>query len=162
MARFRKVDPRIWNDAKFMALGDDSKLIFLFALTHPGLTILGAMRATIPGLADELGWTPERFAKGFAEPLSEGLFSYDKNGRLLWIKNYLKYNQIENPNQLVAAISALDLIPECATKYHVYQSLAVFSERFNKPLPEPLPKPLPEPFAEPLPKPVTRAVAVAG
>lgn len=160
MARFRKIDPRIWNDAKFMSLSDDAKLIFLFALTHPNLTMLGAMRASVPGLADELGWAQERFAERFAEPLAKGLFCYDQQGKLLWVHNYLKYNPLENPNQLIAAISTLDLLPECATKTLVLQSLKETSERFGKPLPEPFA----EPFAEPLPKPVTvtRAVAVAG
>ena len=156
MARFRKIDPRIWNDAKFMALSDDAKLIFLFSLTHPNMTMLGAMRATIPGLADELGWLPERFGERFAEPLAKGLFSYDQNGKLLWVRNYLMYNPIENPNQLTAAISALDLLPECHTKSLVFQSLTETAKRFGKPLPEPLPEPLPKPVT------VTRAVAVAG
>lgn len=29
MARYRKVDPRIWNDAKFRALNDQGKLSFM-------------------------------------------------------------------------------------------------------------------------------------
>jgi hypothetical protein len=55
MARYRKIDPRIWNDAKFRALLDDAKFVFMLLLTHPHMTALGAMRATLAGSAAELG-----------------------------------------------------------------------------------------------------------
>ncbi len=44
MGRYRKVETRIWNDATFRSLSDDGKLLFLFVLTHPSQTSLGAMR----------------------------------------------------------------------------------------------------------------------
>jgi hypothetical protein len=56
MARYRKIDPRIWNDQKFRELSDDAKIVFFLLLTHPHMTALGAMRATVAGLAAELGW----------------------------------------------------------------------------------------------------------
>jgi len=78
MARYRKIDTRIWNDEKFRAFSDDAQLIFLFLLTHPHMTALGAMRATIPGLAAEKGWTLARFSKGLQEPLRKGMVKVDK------------------------------------------------------------------------------------
>ena len=57
MSRYRKIDPRIWNDKKFRSLSDRAKLLFFMLLTHPSMTALGAMRATLPGLASEMGWT---------------------------------------------------------------------------------------------------------
>ena len=51
MSRYRKVDTRIWNDAKFNSLSEKRKLVFFFLLTHPNLKMIGGMRATVPGLA---------------------------------------------------------------------------------------------------------------
>jgi hypothetical protein len=48
VSRYRKLDVRLWNDTKFRALSDNGKLAFIFTLTHPGMTMIGAMRATIP------------------------------------------------------------------------------------------------------------------
>ena len=45
VARYRKIDPRVWNDEKFVSFSDDGKLAFLFVLTHPSMTAIGAMRA---------------------------------------------------------------------------------------------------------------------
>ncbi len=71
--RYRKVSTQIWNDEKFRGMSDDGQMVFLFLLTHPHMTSLGAMRATIPGLAAEKGWTTERLSEGFREGCSRGI-----------------------------------------------------------------------------------------
>ena len=95
--RYRKISVCIWNDAKFMALSNDAKLIVFFMLTHPDLTQLGALRANVPGLACELGMELEAFTKGFQEVLTQGIVKHD--GKLLfWFPNFLRYNLPESPN----------------------------------------------------------------
>jgi hypothetical protein len=54
MGRYRKIDPRIHNDAKFRALSERGKLLLFTILTHPHMTALGAMRATESGLCEEM------------------------------------------------------------------------------------------------------------
>jgi len=71
MAHYRKVDVRIWNDAKFNSLSHLGKLAFLLLITHPNMTMLGAMRATPEGLSAELKSTPEAFREAFGEVLSK-------------------------------------------------------------------------------------------
>lgn len=60
MGHYRKIDTRVWNDQKFNELTDNGKLVFFLLLTHPYLTSIGAMRASLPGLACELGWPLEK------------------------------------------------------------------------------------------------------
>ena len=67
MAIYRKIDTRIWNDAKFNALSPNGKLAFLFILTNPNMTALGAMRATVEGLSAELRIPAEAFLEVFGE-----------------------------------------------------------------------------------------------
>ena len=121
MGRYRKVDVRIWNDARFGKLSDDGKLAFLFILTHPHLTGLGCMRATGPGLAAELGWTAERFAAAISELVSTGndewaLVEYDEQAAFVGLPNFHKYNQPENPNVVTGWGGLLDLLPECPAR----------------------------------------------
>ena len=98
MGRYRKIDPRIWNDAKFRVLSEDAKLVFFMLLTHPNMTSLGAMRATRPGLAAELRWPADRFCAAFAEVLAQGLCEYDEGACFVGLPNFLRYNQPESPN----------------------------------------------------------------
>src|SRR5262245_49773367 len=116
MARFRKIDTRIWNDAKFRELADQEKLLFLFLLTHPHMTSLGAMRASIAGLADEIRNQPETVSKGFGILFRKGFLEYDEKACFVALPNFLKYNSPENPNVVKSWDGVLDLLPECELK----------------------------------------------
>ena len=140
MGKYRKIDPRIWNDEHFHDLTDQAKLLFLFLLTHPHLTALGAMRATPSGLSTELGWKEKEFRKVFDELLQKPFINSDEKFAFVSIPNFIKYNQPENPNVLKSWESALDYIPECSYKYLLIQDVKVFAEglgeAFAKALPE--------------------------
>ena len=165
MARYRKIDPRIWNDEKFNELSLRAKLIFLFILTHPSQTFLGAFRATREGLAIELGIPQEGFAEGFAEPfdelLSKGLIMYSQKVKTVYAPNFLKYNFPDNPNQVRGFDVALDFIPEGdLLRFVLWNSARIVHESQRDSFIKALPKPfadgfeegLPEGFAEPFRK----------
>lgn len=120
IGKYRKVETRIWNDERFRKLSDSGKLLFLFLLTHPHLTSLGAMRATIPGLSAELGWPENRCRETFAELMSEScgrsLVGFDEQASFIGLPNFLKYNSPENPNVVKSWSKSLEMLPECPFK----------------------------------------------
>lgn len=128
MAHFRKVDVRIWNDAKFNELSHLGKLIFIFLITHPGMTMLGAMRATQAGLAEELQSTPEAFREAFAEVLAKGLAKVDQKASCIWLPNFLKYQSAESPNVLRNWVKQVEFIPECGLKTLAVAGLKDYAE----------------------------------
>lgn len=121
MARFRKVDPRIWNDAKFASLSGEAKLMFLYLLTSPSMTVLGALPMRASAVAEELGLDSERYGKRYQELYQRGMVEYDSRG-LFWVRNYMKYNGPDNPKVVISWSSALDLLPECPLLYKVLES----------------------------------------
>lgn len=122
MPRYRKIDPRIWNDSKFSSLSHEAQRMFFFVLTHPSMTALGAFRISKAGMADELGLDSKGFAKPFQELLSKGLVMYDESAFLVFAKNFLKYNAPENPNVIKGWSGAIDLLPECPLLVTVLQT----------------------------------------
>jgi hypothetical protein len=132
VARYRKVDPRIWNDAKFRSLSDAAKLSFFMLLTHPNMTALGAMRGTPEGLAAEMGWPVEAFREAFGEALAKGMAKYDEKACLIVLPNFIKYNAPESPNVVKAWAAALDLLPECDLKTQLIRDLEGFAEGLTK------------------------------
>jgi hypothetical protein len=128
MARYRKIDVRIWNDAKFCSLSERGKLAFFFLLTHPHLTMVGAMRASIPGLAAEVGMDLEVFQKAFREISAKSMAALDENTCFLWLPNFLKYNRPESPNVVRAWPQALELLPECEMKSALCGALRSMTE----------------------------------
>lgn len=148
MAKYRKVDSRIWNDEKFRSLSDSAKLVFFMLLTHPHMTSIGAMRHTIPGMASEMGWTAKAFSEAFAEALSKGMAKHDEAACFVWLPKFITYNQPENPNVLKGWESALDLLPECALKNELIHAVKDFAEGLT----EAFHKALPEAFRKGMPK----------
>lgn len=140
MARYRKIDPRIWNDEKFRTMSHEGQRLFLFVLTHPSLTMIGAMRATQSGLSEELGLDAKAFREAFGEALSKGMLKYDEKAFLLWLPNFLKYNAPESPNVVKSWGSALDLLPECDLRKEVLSSAKAFISTMSKAFTEALPK----------------------
>jgi hypothetical protein len=117
MGRYRKIDTKIWNDENFQAFSDDSKLLFLFLLTHPHMTAIGAMRATLAGLAAELGWSLKRLRAAIQPLLSKGMVELNEQACYLALPKFLRYNEPEGPNSVTKAWpQALSLIPECPEK----------------------------------------------
>jgi hypothetical protein len=132
MSHYRKIDVRIWNDEKFMSLSNDGKLAFLFVLTHPNMTSLGAMRGTIEGLSSEIEVLPEAFAEAF----TKGMIEDDKKSKIIHVPNFIKYNKPESANVVKAWGKAFDMLPEGNIKNSIYQkvkcSIKDYGEGFQK------------------------------
>jgi len=132
MARYRKIDTRMWADAKFGALSSPppaGKYLWIALLTGPFTTNLpGLFRVGEMALAEELGWPLEGFRKVFAELFREGLAKADWNARVVWIPNAIKYNPPDNPNVVKGWRVSWDEAPECALKIEAYERLTRFTE----------------------------------
>jgi hypothetical protein len=129
MARYRNVQCRIWSDKRFKALSDEGKLLFLYVLTHPQQTSVGAFRATAEGLAAELGWKPATVSKRFQE-CSE-MVSYDPDGPLVALPNFLDHNKPANGNVVKGWRAAFDDLPECDLRSVVWQAIHWQSLKFD-------------------------------
>lgn len=161
MGRYRKIDPRIHNDAKFKALSERGKLLFFTILTHPHMTALGAMRATEAGLCEEMalgapgrdagsatGCTSdcasdcsagraagvfESYRQAFRSLIKNGLIKFDPTNACLVIPKFLKYNPPESPSVVTAWNAAGDLIPECALRDELIKNTINFLQGYGKP-----------------------------
>ena len=155
MSRFRKVDPKMWGDAKFRALSPPppcGQSLFQYLLTGPETTSLpGVLRGGQAHFAEELGWTVEGFAKAFAEVFHEGLAKADWRARMVWLPNAKKYNVPESPNVVRSWRTAWDEVPECDLKLEAYHALRAFTEGlgegFAKAFTEACAKPSPKALA---------------
>ncbi|WP_290925030.1 hypothetical protein [Halodesulfovibrio sp.] len=148
--RYRKISVCIWNDAKFMALSNDAKLIVFFMLTHPDLTQLGALRANVPGLACELGMELEAFTKGFEEVLNQGIVKHD--GKLLfWFPNFLRYNLPESPNVVTNWQKGYDGLPESPLKDELLIGAKALVDGLSKAFQEAFTKAFAETLVQPSP-----------
>ena len=136
MAKYRKISPRIWNDAGFRQLSDKGKLVFFLLLTHPQTSAIGTLRVFVQGLAPEMGWTEQAFREAFGEVLAAGMARASERDGLIWMPNFMKYNAPQSPNALRSWAPALEDCPECGLKNTVRAALeavvADLGEGFRK------------------------------
>lgn len=119
MAGYRKIDPRIWYDAKFRGLSDDGKLLFLHLLTHPELSCVGAMVVVPPSVASLVAWRGATAIPRVLRALKElsPLVFYDRNEQVLFFPRFFRYNPPLSPTHVKKAwLAALDRLPEGTTR----------------------------------------------
>ena len=151
--RYRKVSSAFWNDAGVLRLSDRGKLAFLFILTHPNMTSLGMMRATMSGLAEELGWEVKAFREAFGEAFREGMVEASTEAPLIALPNFLKHNKPESPNVVKSWERILPELPECELKTQQMQRVKAFTEALPKAFREALPEAFGKPYPNPQPNP---------
>lgn len=140
MANWRPVDVRVWNDRKFLAGGDDARLLWLYLLTCPSLPIPGVVLGGDGALAEMLGWTPERLRERFQELSRNGL-RVAREGRIVWLRNALNYQPPSNPNMVKGWAKLWDNVPEGELKLELWEALRIackpwsvlFGKLFKKP-----------------------------
>lgn len=124
MAHYRKIDVSIWNDGGFSSMKLPGKMAFLFLVTHPNMTGIGAMRATLPGLSAELGVSQ----KEFAEVFSSGLAIFESSENCVFVPNFIKYQGCESLNVLKSWVTQFEFIPHGKTKDKAISSLYAYVE----------------------------------
>jgi len=113
MARYRKIDPRIWRDEKFVSLSAEEKLIAIYCLVAQSNRI-GFFNFSPARAAEELDTLPNTFAKCFRKVCQTFQWGFDERLKVLLIPKWFRYNEPENRNVLVGNLKDLDELPDSA------------------------------------------------
>ena len=124
MSWYRRVDTRVWNDAKFESLSLRGQLLWFRLLTGPETTNLpGVFPIGKLALAEAMGWLPEDLEEPFREVFAKGMAKADWKARLIWLPNAAKYNPPSSPNVVKSWCKNWDSLPDCPIKYEIYASI---------------------------------------
>lgn len=141
MARYRKIDVMMWSDEKFLDLSDKAMLVFIFLLTCPQQTSLGAMRASVEGLAHEFlnfpgisrsRWSLRAFRSAFREISDKKMVFADANAAVIWLPNFLKHNRPTNINVVKSWVTVLETLPECETKTRIVEHMLLVTKELGE------------------------------
>lgn len=153
MRDYGTVHTSFWTSSTTRSLSDDARILALYLLSGPHTTSIGCFRLPDGYVSEDLGWSPERVSEGFAELFNNSFATRDERSKWVLIHKFLRWNEIENPNQGKAAGKLFDQVPAGALKDQLCQSISEFSPKFPteilnryETLGEPLHKPSKEPF----------------
>ncbi|MBI3989760.1 MAG: conserved phage C-terminal domain-containing protein [candidate division NC10 bacterium] len=129
MSWTRKINTRIWMDERFRRLSSTAKLVWIYILTGPDTTPIGAYRFSAANAIDDLKLSRKTFQRAFKEILQQGLLpDYSDPPRIVFLRNWLRYQQPENPNVLKSWRTYFDQLPEVPLKREVFRTLRLFAE----------------------------------
>ena len=158
---YTKIEEQFWKDNKIIKISFRARYLMMYLLTSPHRNILCYYFLPKPYACFDLGFSEEEFDLAMGELIEAERVFYDEKANVVFVKNYLKYNQLENQNQVKSAVGKIIDIPENDLVDDFIKNLKSFNKaiyetlingilkRFNKGLPKPLPKPLQEGLAKP-------------
>ena len=145
MSRYTTVESIIWHDEKFRSLSEDARTLFLYLLTSPHSNMLGIFYLPKLYACSDLQWDPERYQRGIDTLCYTLLIEVDKD--IIWVKNYLKHNQIRGPRQVTGAVNRLMSLPDTKLigpfiksleKHLLDDDFRLFKEQYTKPFVYPI------------------------
>lgn len=150
MARYRKIDVRVWGDEKFRELSPpkpNGQTLWFYLLTGPQTTTIpGVFSAGESAMAEALRWPLKGFREGFREVLRKGLAKADFKAPLVWLPNAIRYNPPENPNVVKGWRATWDELPECDLKHQAWCHLKSFTQALGEGFAKGFAERLPEPY----------------
>lgn len=151
MAKYRKIDTRIWNDEKFQQLEPMDKYLAIYCLTAQ-CNRIGIFKFSIALAAEDMGMVPETLREGLARVCETLNWSFDEARRVLYFPRWWKYNAPESRNVMIGCLKDLHDVPETHLIRDFLLNREFLGETLAETLPEPSPN-LPEGFRKPYPKP---------
>ena len=113
----------MWKDIKFKKLSIESKLLFVYLLSCQHRNVLGLYHLPKYYIKADIGYPIERVTKGLDELSSNGFIRYDEGSETVLVKNFLKYNPLDNANQVKGAAKVLKTIPKTPLFYNMLDVL---------------------------------------
>jgi uncharacterized phage protein (TIGR02220 family) len=175
---YSRIEDSFWRDEKLKKCSIDARHIFLYLLTSPHRNILGCYYLPKMYAMFDLGMVSggvpegfekgsktlsERFDEGFDELLSKGFIKYDESTSVVFIRNFLRHNKIENSNQVSSACKKIEELPSTELLIDLVDIIEELAIEKYKPMIDTLKTRVPQGFAkgsERVSKPVTVAVTV--
>lgn len=146
---YSKIDARFWDDEKVLTLSPDARYLLIYLLTTKHRNVLGCYQLPKAYVLEDTKLPEKRFSHAWRELFGSGIVIYEEDTRMILLKNFLRYNPIENPNQVKGALTKLEGLPRSDLFHTVYAHLEGLANEAGKPYLKPLLEALPKLFRKP-------------
>lgn len=105
---------KIWSDKKFKSLAESTRYLYLYLLTSPHANNLGLFYLPISYISCDLNWNNDNTINNIKILESKNFIKYDMENEVVFISNYLKYNNDfwQNKNNIKKLNKYIFNIPE--------------------------------------------------
>lgn len=106
--RYVKVFSDMWISEDFKSLTSNEKVLFMYLLSCEHCNAIGFYRLPIGYINADIGVDSKTIETCLASLEKRGMISYEKRFSMVLVNNYLKWNILENDNQIKSAIKLFE------------------------------------------------------
>lgn len=110
-AKFKKIDPRVWDDESFAELNPGQKLVALYVVTAQS-NRCGLFRYSHALAIEQTGIQSDSYQRAFGKVIDTLRWRYDERRRVMLLPTWWKYNAPENPKHLIGCLADLHDVPQ--------------------------------------------------
>lgn len=111
---YRQIHTKIWQDAWFLDLLPEEKLLFVYLFSNERASLCGLYELSLKTMSFETGLRNDAITLALHRFELAGKAFYDPP--LIWVPNLRKYNANRSPKVQAKVASELQAIPDCALK----------------------------------------------
>lgn len=126
---YGKIESGFWTNPMVRALSEDGQRLFLYLCTNKHCNGSAAYMVSMGYMTDDLGWTPERINKAFADLEVKPHVLRDDKANVVWIPGWWDHNKPENPQVAAFCTKNLLSLPDCGLKHKAIQGLVATGYR---------------------------------
>lgn len=145
--RYGQVAAKFWTDEKVRGWDATAKLVALYLLTSPHRNLLGFYVLPLSYAAEDLGISKKKLVAALEKlgrivegqevfhekNLGENDFCvYDAAASVIFVKNYLDYNPLQNQNQATAAVTKIKELPDTGLFREFHTKLKGLGNRYAR------------------------------
>ncbi|MPM13396.1 hypothetical protein SDC9_59753 [bioreactor metagenome] len=106
--RYVKVFSDMWISEDFKSLTSNEKVLFMYLLSCEHCNAIGFYRLPIGYINADIGVDSKTIETCLASLEKRGMISYDKQSSMVLVRNYLRWNFLENDNQMKSAVRSFE------------------------------------------------------
>lgn len=131
-AKYRKIDPRVWNDEKFASMTLEQKIMAFWMLTNSRLNRIGVVLWS-PGLAsEETGISRDRIDTVCHTVCHTLNWVIDKGSKTVFLTTWWKYNAPDNEKALQGQLEDLHDLPRHNLNAHIIKASEYLKPELRK------------------------------
>lgn len=111
MARYYPVSPLFWTDEKVTHWNDQETLLALYLLTCEHRNLEGLFRLPYAYVQADLDWGSAETRDRMGRLIEDGFIEYDKDAKVVFLRNALKFHEPKSAKQVQGAVNALQVVP---------------------------------------------------
>lgn len=133
MREYGVIQTAYWTDDKIASLSMPAKLLGAYLLTCPHSNAVGCFRLPMGYISEDLRWDPDTVRDALAELASIKFICRDAASGWTFIRRFLQFNTIENPNVGKACMRMIDAVPH---SFEFFPLLIAALEPYEKRFPD--------------------------